>query len=227
MRSVGACSAGSSTTSPRWIASLVMPSPARLSAQRSPASPRSVGRFCAWIERTRAGRPDGLTVTRSPTVTAPDSTVPVTTVPVPASVNERSTARRKRPCAARAPVPRAVANRRARRSSMPSPVTTETGRISAPASPVGVSVLAISVSSSARRALSARSALVSATMPRVMPSRSTIARCSRVCGITPSSAATTSSTKSMPVAPASMLCTNFSWPGTSTKPRTPPSGAGR
>ena len=60
-----------------------MPSPARLSAQRSPAWPRSAGRFCAWIERTRAARPDGLTVTRSPTATAPDSTVPVTTVPAP------------------------------------------------------------------------------------------------------------------------------------------------
>ena len=53
-----------------------------------------------------------------------------------------------------------------------------------------------------------------------MPSRSTIARCSRVCGITPSSAATTRRTKSIPVAPASMLCTNFSWPGTSTNPST-------
>ena len=53
-----------------------------------------------------------------------------------------------------------------------------------------------------------------------MPSRSRIARCSRVCGMTPSSAATTRSAKSMPVAPASMLLTNRSWPGTSTKPRT-------
>ncbi len=34
-------------------------------------------------------------------------------------------------------------------------------------------------------------------------------------------------TKSMPVAPASMLRMNFSWPGTSTKPRTAPSSAGR
>ncbi len=25
--------------------------------------PRSVGRFCAWIERTRAEMPDGLTIT--------------------------------------------------------------------------------------------------------------------------------------------------------------------
>ena len=71
--------------SPRAIASLVIPSPARLSAQRSPACPRSVARFWAWIERTRAVSPDGLTITRSPTDTAPDSTVPVTTVPVPAA----------------------------------------------------------------------------------------------------------------------------------------------
>ena len=33
-----------------------------------------------------------------------------------------------------------------------------------------------------------------------------------------SAADTTSSAKSMPVAPASMLCTKRSWPGTSTKP---------
>ena len=40
-------------------------------------------------------------------------------------------------------------------------------------------------------------------------------KCSRVCGITDSSAATTSSTASMPWAPASMLRTKRSWPGTS------------
>ncbi len=51
-----------------------------------------------------------------------------------------------------------------------------------------------------------------------------MARCSRVCGMTPSSAAITSITKSMPVAPASMLCTRPSWPGTSTKPMISPLG---
>ena len=35
-------------------------------------------------------------MTRSPADTPPESTVPVTTVPAPASVNERSTASRKR-----------------------------------------------------------------------------------------------------------------------------------
>ena len=51
-----------------------------------------------------------------------------------------------------------------------------------------------------------------------------MARCSRVCGMTPSSAAMTRTTKSMPVAPASMLCTRPSWPGTSTKPMISPLG---
>ena len=38
-----------------------------------------------------------------------------------------------------------------------------------------------------------------------------------------SAADTTNSTASMPVAPASMLCTKRSWPGTSTKPSWRPS----
>src|SRR5438445_545199 len=63
---------------------------------------------------------------------------------------------------------------------------------------------------------SARSRLVMTGMPRRTPSSSTIARCSSVCGMIPSSAATTSRATSMPVAPASMLRTKPSWPGTST-----------
>ena len=50
-----------------------------------------------------------------------------------------------------------------------------------------------------------------------------IARCSRVWGITPSSAAITSMTRSIPPTPASMFFTNRSWPGTSTMPRVMPS----
>ena len=38
----------------------------------------------------------------------------------------------------------------------------------------------------------------------------------------PSSAAIVSSAKSMPLAPASIVCTKRSWPGTSMKPRTAP-----
>ena len=53
--------------------------------------------------------------------------------------------------------------------------------------------------------------------PPDRPSRRRISRCSRVWGITESSAATTSNARSSPVAPASMLRTNRSWPGTSTR----------
>ena len=51
-----------------------------------------------------------------------------------------------------------------------------------------------------------------------------MSRCSSVCGITPSSAATVKSTRSMPCAPASMLRMNRSCPGTSTTPARVPSG---
>ena len=50
-----------------------------------------------------------------------------------------------------------------------------------------------------------------------------ISRCSRVCGITESSAATTSMARSRPEAPASMFRMNRSWPGTSTRARWRPS----
>ena len=49
------------------------------------------------------------------------------------------------------------------------------------------------------------------------PSRERICMCSRVWGMTESSAATTSMARSSPEAPASMLRMNRSWPGTSIK----------
>ena len=74
------------------------------------------------------------------------------------------------------------------------------------------------------RASSTRSLLVTTKMPRRTPSRWRMSRCSSVCGITPSSAATVNSTRSMPWAPASMLRMKRSWPGTSTTPTRSPSG---
>jgi hypothetical protein len=52
-----------------------------------------------------------------------------------------------------------------------------------------------------------------------------MATCSRVWGMTPSSAATTSRTRSIPVAPATMVRTSPSCPGTSTTPRLKPPGS--
>ena len=65
---------------------------------------------------------------------------------------------------------------------------------------------------------STRSDFVRTTIPRGIASSRQISKCSRVCGLLPSSAAITSSTISMPPTPASMLRTNRSCPGTSTKP---------
>ena len=65
---------------------------------------------------------------------------------------------------------------------------------------------------------STASALVNTVIPRRTPSNCKMSKCSRVCGLIPSSAAITSSTRSMPPTPASMLRTNRSCPGTSTNP---------
>ncbi len=123
MRSVGAWSATSRITSPRKMASLPTPSPARFSAQRWPARPRATGRFCAWTERMRAARPEGDSVTRSPGAAVPEISVPVTMAPTPARVKARSTGRRSRPAAACAAVAHSSRARSSRSSGRPSPVT--------------------------------------------------------------------------------------------------------
>ena len=69
------------------------------------------------------------------------------------------------------------------------------------------------------------SAFVSTIIPRGIPSSRQISKCSRVCGLMPSFAAMTSSTTSIPPAPASMFLTNRSCPGTSTKPRRTPASS--
>ena len=62
---------------------------------------------------------------------------------------------------------------------------------------------------------STASAFVTATTPRSIPSSRRIARCSCVCGRAPSVASITSRKRSIPLAPATMLRMNRSWPGTS------------
>ena len=215
----GACSAGSSTMSPRGIASLLTPSPARLRAQRSPAFPISAGAVLG-VDRTHTRFATGRT--HRSRVADGDATRQhgaghdrAGAGQREASVHREAEATRGTPCDGECRGPS---------NKMPRSVDAFAGdgrdrdylgfgkarRLQARRDFVA------SLASGAPA--STRSDLVSATQPRSMPSRSTIARCSRVCGITPSSAATTSNTKSMPLAPASMLCTKRSWPGTSTKP---------
>ena len=101
---------------------------------------------------------------------------------------------------------------------MPSLVKAEAVRIGAAARELPCSKVATSARSVSKRAASTRSALVRTTAPRLISSRLRTARCSRVCGMMPSSAATSSRAKSMPVAPATFVCTRRSWPGALMKP---------
>ena len=66
---------------------------------------------------------------------------------------------------------------------------------------------------------------MTATTPVVTPSARSTAACSRVWGITPSSAATTIRNRSIPVAPATIVRTKRSWPGTSTTDSRRPDGS--
>ena len=201
-------------------------SPLSARAQRSPAWPDCAGRSCTCRLRTLALRPGGMIITVSPAPTLPACAVPVTTVPAPARLKQRSMGRRKRPSARRGARPAAAASRWARKAGTPAPVLAATSNTGQAASGPSASSAAISPRAAAMRAASTVSHLLSATAPRSRPSKPSRSRCSRVCGMGPSSAAITSSTKSMPVAPASMLWISFSCPGTSMKPSTEPSASG-
>ena len=144
----------------------------------------------------------------------------MTTVPIPRSVNARSTGSRTGPSAARDETRPAARSSSSRSASSPAPVRDDTSTTgSSPASSATSSRTISAVSSSTR------SRLVSATTPRSSPSSRMIARCSRVWGMTPSSSATTSRNRSRPVAPATIVRTNRSWPGTSTTDSRRPDGS--
>ncbi len=192
------------TTSPRATSS--RPTPARFSATRWPASARSRGSSWTCTERTRAERPDGRIRTSSPRAAAPSHSVPVTTVPAPRIVNERSTCSRSAPPPLRPgsaggdPVERRAqlvqplaAGRRDRHDLR---ARQQRRRLLARARGVGEVGLRDRHHARRRR-----------------PSAASTAACSRVWGITPSSAATTIRYRSMPVAPATIVRTKRSCPG--------------
>ena len=169
--------------------------------------------------------PPGTISTGCPASSEPSMSVPVTTVPNPATANERSTGNRGRPTSRRCCVSSSAASIAAASSCTPSPVVAETACTGDPASVVVASSSSTSNCTSARMSASARSDFVMTASPRRTPSRSSIARCSRVCGITDSSAATISSARSIPPTPASMFLMKRSWPGTSTMLTSRPLGS--
>ena len=153
--------------------------------------------------------------------------VPVTTVPKPLMVKTRSMGRRKMPLKGFGGTCSASSARVARSSSLPARVTEEKRRMGASSRKVPFRASRTSSSTSSSQSSSTMSVLVRTTRPCLTWSNWQISRCSRVWGMTPSSAAMTRATRSMPVAPATMWRTKRSWPGTSTIPRCRPLGRTR
>ena len=134
---------------------------------------------------------------------------------------------RSKPPLGRGRAARAASARARRNSGRPCPVTLLTAIAGAPSRNDPATYSSTSSRTSSRISESTRSHFVSAMTPRRMPSRRQISKCSRVCGMTDSSLATTRSTTSMPPTPASMFLMNRSWPGTSTKPKARPGSISR
>ena len=107
---------------------------------------------------------------------------------------------------------------------MPSPVYAETHIMGLPSRKVPFARSFTSCFIMSSHSSSTMSFLVMTIRPSFMPSSVSMLRCSTVCGMKPSSAATTSIARSIPPAPASMFFMNFSCPGTSTMPACVPSG---
>ena len=167
-------------------------------------------------------------MTSSPTEKLPSSSVPVTTVPNPERLKTRSAGSRGRPRSRFGGVSARIRSRATCSSASPLPVRAETRTTGASASVVGATSSRASISTRSNQSGSgARSILVRTTIPRRISSRSKMARCSRVWGETPSSAAITSSTASMPPMPESILPMKSRWPGTSIMPICSPLGSVR
>ena len=107
-------------------------------------------------------------------------------------------------------------------SSSPCPVAADTLTTGAPSKKVPSSSSWISSSTSSSHSSSTRSHLLITRMLFLIPRSPKMSMCSLVCGMIPSSAATTKSTRSIPTTPATMLLINFSCPGTSMIPTRSP-----
>ena len=223
MRLAGCSACGAASTSPRSRS--LLSAPMRFAATRLPGPTSSTFSLWRCSPRMRTILPPGTTSISSPTLIDPSASVPVTTVPKPLMVNTRSIGSRARPESAR---PAAVSSNESSveiSSRRPSPLTEETATTGAISRDIPLTAARTSSSTRLRHSSSTRSTFVRTTMPLRTSSRSMMSRCSRVCGMTPSSAATTRRTASRPWAPASMLRMKRAWPGTSTMPISRPLGS--
>ena len=163
----------------------------------------------------------------SPTAMCPSMSVPVTIVPKPSTENTRSIGRRNGVRALFSSACSVKSCSASRSTPMPSPVRTDVRRIGLSSKNVPLTRLLTSSSSMFSQSSSTKSAFVSTMSPPFTPSSCRMSRCSTVCGMKPSSAATTSIARSTPPAPASMFLMNLSCPGTSTMLAQLPSGKSR
>ena len=228
-RSLAVTTGSSVRTTPRCR--LERDPPLRLSAVRpGPADPTEAP--WTWTSRTRTVPSPGTSLSVAPVASGPPRRVPVTTSPRPLTWKTRSIARREPDEAApRSPTAMRARSRRStnaiRNASRPVPRVDETGTTGDPSNDVPASRPMISAVTARVRASPATSIFVTTTMPCRSPRADNSDRCSIVCARGPSSAATTRRAASISPAPTSMLPTRRSWPGTSTKSSSLPSGSVR
>ena len=164
-------------------------------------------------------RPQAGPATRgSPTLRVPRCTRMLATGPRPMSRCDSSTTPAARPAGlARRSSTSATSRRVSSRSSTPSPVRADTGIIStSPPQSCGMRPCSESCCFTRSGWACSRSILLMATTIGA-PDALAWLSASTVCGMTPSSAATTSTTMSVASAPRARMAVNASWPGVSMK----------
>ncbi len=160
--------------------------------------------------------------TMSPRLSVPELTSTVATGPFPLSSRDSITIPRAGVSfGARNSSTSACSRIASSSSSMPLPVLAETGMncVSPPYSS-GITLSATSSCLTRSGLASGLSILFIATTTGTLPAFA-CAIASLVCGMTPSSAATTSTTMSVTLAPRARIAVNASWPGVSRKVMTP------
>ena len=194
-------------------------------ATRWPAKHSSASLPCTCMLRILQVLSTGYISSWSSLRIRPEISVPVTMVPNPDMENALSMGSRGMVSMSLGVTSSsAMCSIRLTRLSRPAPVTLETSAMGALSQKLPFSSSRMSSFTISNQSSSTRSHLFSTIMHFSIPSRPSISTCSRVWGIMPSSAAMTSSTRSMPTTPATMLFTNFSCPGTSIMPTLLPLG---
>ena len=154
--------------------------------------------------------------TSCPNLKTPSISVPVTTVPNPEMLKERSIARRGLPRSGRSSNSPKAESSSPINSLSPSLVVDETQSTGELSSFVPLTASSTSSFTNSNKSLSTRSDLVMTTKLLRTLSKSRIAKCSKVWGITDSSAATINMAKSIAPTPDNIFFIKRSCPGTST-----------